>query len=187
MKRIFLITFICFFSGLVQAAELAGVYVEDKIQSSNGDALVLNGLGLREKLWIDVYVGSLYLEQKSQDVAEILSRPGPLRLQLDFIYKKVSPQQLTDTWREGFEKNQDDQTLEQLKDRIDQFCSYFSENAVAKDRYILDYVPGEGTQVSKNGRLLGKIQGEDFKNALLEIWLGNHPADKNLKKGMLGL
>ena len=43
MKRIFLITFICFFSGLVQAAELAGVYVEDKIQSSNGDALVLNG------------------------------------------------------------------------------------------------------------------------------------------------
>ncbi|MDH3389472.1 MAG: chalcone isomerase family protein, partial [Gammaproteobacteria bacterium] len=34
---------------------------------------------------------------------------------------------------------------------------------------------------------LGLIPGEDFKNALLEIWLGNYPADKKLKKGMLGL
>jgi hypothetical protein len=35
--------------------------------------------------------------------------------------------------------------------------------------------------------VLGLIPGEDFKNALLEIWLGNFPADKNLKLGLLGL
>jgi len=35
--------------------------------------------------------------------------------------------------------------------------------------------------------LLGVIPGEDFRNALVEIWLGNHPADKDLKKAMLGL
>jgi hypothetical protein len=30
------------------------------------------------------------------------------------------------------------------------------------------------------------IQGVDFKKALFSIWLGDQPADKNLKKGMLG-
>ncbi|MGD2172849.1 MAG: chalcone isomerase family protein, partial [Gammaproteobacteria bacterium] len=42
-------------------------------------------------------------------------------------------------------------------------------------------------RVSRNGKELGAIPGDDFKTALLEIWLGNHPADKQLKKGMLGL
>ena len=187
MKKALLATLLYLLPGIASAAELAGVFVEDKIQSSNGETLVLNGLGLREKLWVDVYVGSLYLEKQSQDVAEILSRPGPLRLQLDFIYKKVSPQQMVDTWREGFEKNQNEETLAQLQERIDQFNGYFSEPAVAKDRFVLDYVPGEGTTISKNGKILGTIEGVVFKNALLEIWLGNHPADKKLKKGMLGL
>ena len=138
-------------------------------------------------LWVDVYVGSLYMPQKSQDVAEILSRPGPWRVHLDFVYKKVSTNKLLEAWREGFEKNQDAQSLAQLQERIEQFYAIFNEDALAKDQYVFEYIPGQGTQISKNGTLLGTIEGEDFKNALLEIWLGNHPADKNLKKGMLGL
>jgi hypothetical protein len=187
MKKTLIAGILCLCSGFVSAAQLGGVFVEDKIQVSSGETLVLNGLGLREKLWVDVYVGSLYLSKQSQDVAEILSRPGPCRVQLDFVYKKVSPKKLLDAWREGFEKNQDEQTLAELKDRIDQFYSYFNEDAVAKDQYVFEYVPGQGTRIGKNGKILGTIEGEDFKNALLEIWLGNHPADKNLKKGMLGL
>ena len=187
MENTLLIALLCLFTASASAAELDGVFVDDEIQSSSGETLVLNGMGLREKFWVDVYVGSLYLTKPSQDVAEILSRPGPLRLQLDFVYKKVSSQQMVDTWREGFEKNQNEQTLAKLKDRIDQFYGYFSEHAVAKDRFVLDYAPDEGTRISKNGKILGTIEGEDFKNALLELWLGNHPADKKLKKGMLGL
>ena len=57
----------------------------------------------------------------------------------------------------------------------------------AGEQYAFECVPGEGIAVSRNGETLGTIPGEDFKTALLEIWLGNKPADKNLKKGMLGL
>jgi hypothetical protein len=42
-------------------------------------------------------------------------------------------------------------------------------------------------RITRNDKVLGMIAGKDFKNALLEIWLGNRPADKKLKKGMLGL
>jgi hypothetical protein len=175
------------FAAALPAAELSGVYVDDEIATAEGQSLVLNGIGLREKLWVDVYVGSLYLPGKTSDVAEILSAPGPWRVQLDFVYKEVSRDKLLEAWREGFEQNQSAENLARLTERIDRFYAFFATSAVAKDRYSFDYTPGQGVRVSRNGNLLGIIEGEDFKTALLEIWLGNKPADKGLKKGMLGL
>jgi hypothetical protein len=168
------------------AAELAGVTVDDEIVAANGDKLQLNGMGLRE-LWVDVYVGSLYLQRKTNNVADVLSRQGPIRIQMDFIYTEVASKKLIKAWQEGFEKNQSEAMLKKLQNRIEQFYDYFSDSAKKGDQYILDYLPGSGTQIIKNGALLGTIEGDDFKNALLEIWLGNFPADKGLKKGMLGL
>jgi len=187
MKRVILATCFCLFSALSTAAELSGVFVDDEIKAESGQSLLLNGIGLREKFWVDVYVGSLYLPGKSDDVAEILSNPGPWRVQLDFVYKEVASKKLLASWREGFEKNQNAETLKKLQTRIDQFYGYFQTSTVDGDQYRFDYIPGKGVSISKNEQQLGQIPGDDFKNALLEIWLGNHPADKNLKKGMLGL
>jgi hypothetical protein len=176
-----------FCTTLTSAAELAGVFVDDTVKTEAGRQLVLNGAGLREKFWVDVYVGSLFLEKKSSDLAEILSSPGPWRVQLNFIYKEVAQEKLLEGWREGFNKNQSEESLRKLQERIDQFNGFFDSSAVAGDRYRFEYDPASGTRVSKNDSLLGVIPGNDFSNALLEIWLGNYPADKGLKKGMLGL
>lgn len=169
------------------AAELSGVFIEDEIEAENGQMLLLNGAGLREKFWVDVYVGSLYLPEKSDDVAEILSKPGPWRIQLDFVYKEVAQQKLVDSWREGFGKNQESESLKPLQSRIEQFYRFFDSSALSKDQYRFDYLPDRGTRISKNSKVLGVIPGDDFADALLEIWLGNYPADTGLKKGMLGL
>jgi len=171
----------------LQAKEFAGVTVEDRITSENNETLFLNGMGLREKFWVDVYVGSLYLAKISDQVAEILSQPSAFRIQLDFIYKEVTREKLLKAWKEGFEKNQSAQKQLAMQTKIEQFYALFTESALKGDRYEMNYVPDTGTRVSKNGSLLGTIQGKEFSSALLEIWLGNHPADKQLKKGMLGL
>jgi hypothetical protein len=187
MRNLFIIGIIFLLIPSAQAAELSGVFVKDQVTAENGETLLLNGIGLREKYWIDIYVGSLYLVNKTDNVAEILSVPHASRIQMDFVYKEVAKEKLLKAWREGFSKNQSKETMTVLKDRIDQFYSYFDKNVVAKDQYILDYIPGKGTTVTRNNQVLGLIPGEDFKNALLEIWLGNFPADKKLKLGMLGL
>lgn len=187
MKRILLSGCFGLYCAFATAAELSGVTVEEKINAENGQTLVLNGLGLREKFWIDVYVGSLYLREKSDNLAYILAQQGASRIQLDFVYKEVASKKLLKAWREGFEKNQSEESLTQLQTRIDQFYQYFATNVVAKDQYRFDYIPGQGTRITKNQTLLGIIPGEDFKNALLEIWLGKYPASKALKRGMLGL
>jgi len=58
------------------------------------------------------------------------------------------------------------------------------------DVILIDYlpgsVPGSGTRVTINGVVKATIAGEDFNRALLRIWLGDKPADSDLKKGMLG-
>ena len=171
----------------ILAAEVSGVFIDAEIKSETGELLVLNGAGLREKFWVDVYVGSLYLPTKSNDIGEILSKPESWRIQLDFVYKEVAQEKLLNSWREGFEKNQNPETLQKLQSRIATFYQFFDSSAVARDQFRFDYLPGVGTRVSKNQQSLGVIPGEDFANALLEIWLGNHPADKSLKKAMLGL
>jgi len=168
------------------AAELAGIHIDDEITATNAEKLILNGMGLREKLWIDVYVGSLYLGKKANTVAEVLSQPGALSIRMDFVYKEVTSKKLIKAWKDGFEKNQSAETLKALQSRIEQFYSFFEKNAIKGDTYIIDYTPEQGSLISKNDGPLGTIEGEDFKNALVEIWLGNYPADKGLKKGMLG-
>ncbi len=37
-----------------------------------------------------------------------------------------------------------------------------------------------------NGEEKGIIEGDDFYAALLDIWLGEEPADEDLKEAMLG-
>lgn len=188
--RIKLVTLVALLTALVlpvQARELAGISLPDEITLANGDTLILNGMGLREKLWVDVYVGALYLGKSANNVAEVLAQPGAMRIQMNFVYKEVASSKLVKAWTEGFEKNQPPEKLKQLQDRIDTFYGYFADSAKKDDVYIIDYLPGQGSSISKNGTQLGVIEGEDFRNALIEIWLGNSPADKGLKKGMLGL
>jgi long-chain acyl-CoA synthetase len=49
----------------------------------------------------------------------------------------------------------------------------------------LDYVDG-GTRITQDGALRGNIPGEAFNKALFRIWLGDRPAQADLKKAMLG-
>ena len=47
-----------------------------------GKTLALNGMGLRRKFIVNVYVGSLYLEQATQDPKQILAKDGVRRMEL---------------------------------------------------------------------------------------------------------
>ena len=55
------------------------------------------------------------------------------------------------------------------------------------DVILLDFTPEGGFRMSHNGQARGTaIAGEDFYEAVLRIWLGDKPADADLKKRLLG-
>lgn len=168
----------------VVAREIAGIVVPETGTIKN-KALVLNGAGIRKKLFIKIYVGALYLTGKRTDASEILADPEAKRIAMTFLYKEVSAERLVEGWNTGFADNNNAEELNKLQDRIDQFNALFT--TVHKGDVIrLDYMPEAGTQVWINDTLKGTVPGEDFYQALLKIWLGPEPADEDLKEAMLG-
>jgi Chalcone isomerase-like len=168
------------------AMEIEGVEIPDTLSLPNSDTtLVLNGAGLREKFFVDVYIGALYLESKTTEVKTIMNDTGAASVLMHFLHSEVGKDKLTAGWTEGFENNLSRTTMQAIEERITMFNKLF-QTVHEGDVIRLDYLPDSGTQVRINGELRGTVEGNDFFRALLSIWLGERPVTKSLRKDMLG-
>ena len=150
-----------------------------------GTDLVLNGAGMREKVVFDLYAGGLYLQSKSNNASSIINADETMVIKLDIVSKLVSSKKMKNAVDDGFEASTND-NIAPLTDRIEKFKSFFSDKIVKTNVFDIAYIKGQGTVVYKNGTKVGMIEGLDFKKALFGIWLGEDPADDDLKEGMLG-
>ena len=169
-----------------EARQLGDVILPDKVTLDGSDVeLQLNGMGYRTKFVFKIYVAALYTESNvsSRDDAQAL--PGPKRIVMHMVYDEVEREKIIAGWNDGFEENNSDEQLEKLQSRINAFNSYFPDLKKG-DVLLYDYVPASGTRVTINGEEKGLIEGADFYAALLDIWLGEEPADDDLKDAMLG-
>jgi hypothetical protein len=78
----------------VNAAEVAGVKLAERAQLGTSD-LVLNGAGLRKRVFFKVYVASLDLPEKRSSPAEILALAGPKRVSITLM-RKLSAERLVE-------------------------------------------------------------------------------------------
>ncbi len=182
----FILMYFLFFSVTVEARQLGDVVLPDNVTLDGSDVqLQLNGMGYRTKFVFKVYVGALYTEVSVKTRDEVQALQGPKRIVMHMVYDEVGREKIIDGWNDGFEENNSDQQLEKLKARIETFNSYFPD---LKKGYVLlyDFIPAKGTRVTINGEEKGVIEGDDFYAALLDIWLGEEPADDDLKQAMLG-
>ena len=166
------------------ALTVEGVNVPESITVAD-TPLVLNGAGVRKRLFFKVYVGALYLPAKQTTVAGALGASGPKSVRLHFLYKELEAKKLTDAWTEGFKNNNTDAEFEALGARLDQFNGMF-RSVKQGETIFVDLLPSGETRVSINDEARGSVSGADFQQALLKIWLGDEPADADLKRGMLG-
>ncbi len=170
-----------------QSVSVEGVGFEPTA-TVGGQPLVLNGAGLRTRVFFKVYAAGLYVPQKSGDAAVLLAQSGPRRVAIGML-RDVDAGTFTDALLEGLKNNHTDEQLAGFKAQIDQLQAAFKSVGEAKkgDRIQLDWVPDVGTRVIVNGQPRGEaIAGAPFFTALLRIWLGDKPADAGLKKAMLG-
>lgn len=169
----------------LHAAEVAGVKVEDKIRVGGSD-LVLNGTGLRSKLFIKIYVGALYVGQKSTTPAAIYDSPQPRRMIMRLM-RDLDAETLSSALDDGLKNNLSPAELAETKTQADQLASIMKGIGKARegDTISIDFSP-DGVAVSLNGDMRGKVAGEGFAKALLKVWLGDKPADASLKKALLG-
>ncbi len=194
---------------------VSGVKVPAKL-GFGGTVRELNGAGTRVKYMMHVYVGALYLKEKSKDPKVIINADKPMSVRLQIISSLLTNEAMVRYIREGFYRSLDGKVAP-FKEHLDLICEVFSsEPTKVGDVYDIHYTPGIGVSASKNGKpfeftklhkngqikndnikLLKDIKrtkdgydalpGLDFKKALFGIWLSDDPVDEDLKDAMLGV
>lgn len=168
-----------------QGKQLAGVSLPDSMQAGN-TRLMLNGAGVRTKFMMDIYVGGLYLSAKSGNADSIIAADEPMAIKLQMVSGMITSEAMEEATMEGFQ-NTTGGNMKALAEPIDQFVAVFREPISVGDVFDIVHMPAKGLDIFKNGAFKGTVQGGlEFKQAVFGIWLGDKPAHKKLKSGMLG-
>jgi len=167
------------------AAEIEGVQFAERLRVAN-EELRLHGTGLlRYRGFIKGYVAALYLAESfgGQSTPSAVLAELPRRLEIEYFWS-ISAAKFAKVTVEGISRNTDRATFVRLRDRIDRLTRMY-EDIAPGDRYALTYLPGVGTELARNGRRLGVIEGADFSSALFAIWLGDGALDDSLRRQLL--
>jgi chalcone isomerase-like protein len=174
------------FIGHAAAAEIAGVKIDDKARVGNAE-LVLNGAGLRKRVFFQVYAIGLYLPKVTTNGIEVINSPGPKRIAIHML-RDVDADQFTGALADGIRANHSEAEAKALEPRVEQLAASMKEIGEAKKGMVitLDWAGAE-TELRVQGKRVGTpIAGEEFYRALLRIWLGEKPVQDDLKKALLG-
>lgn len=165
------------------AATEAGVTMPDRATAGDQE-LVLNGMALRKKFFIKVYVGGLYLAERQTSAEKVLAADAPRIMRMEFLYG-VGKDQMCDAWNDGLEANTPNASAE-LKQRFETLCGWMEDIDDGQGAEFT-YVPGSGTTVSVKGAEKGMIEGKEFADALLRCWIGPDPdPGEDFKEALLG-
>ena len=186
MKKYLLFTVFLLSAANTNAQEvISGVFVDNQLTFENKE-FVLNGAGIREKMWIELYVGALYVPKKIKSEKELYALNDNFAMRIDIVSPRITSDVLIEAIENGF-KNSTNGKTEALRDRIDFMKGFFKEEIVVGNAFILYYNPvDQTTTIYKNGLNLGSVDGDDFKEAFFGIWFCDKPASKKLKDKMLG-
>ncbi len=186
MKRWMVLLAACLLAAFsVQAAEVAGVRIDDRTRVGNTE-LVLNGAGLRTKFFFKVYAAALYAPRKTARAEELLESAEPRRVTLHLL-RDLEAETLVKALDEGLRANLGPAEQTALKADIDRFAALMRSigNARKGDVITIDF-GADGTAVGMNGSARGSVPGAAFGRALLRVWIGEHPAQADLKQALLG-
>lgn len=169
----------------LQAMEIAGVRLDERIRTGSGE-LQLNGAGVRSKFFIDIYVGALYVTDKSSSPAAIIDAGSTRRIVMH-MRRDLDAEALTSALEEGLAENHPPAELVALAPQATQLSAIMRGvgKVAAGDAVAIDF-RADGVELSINGAVCGQVAGEAFARALLKVWLGERPVDAGLKAALLG-
>jgi hypothetical protein len=161
--------------------------LDDRIEVL-GNALQLNGSGVRVKDGQGIYTAALYLSARSSSAAAVLSAPGSKHLSMTML-RDVSAEQLGNLFTHRIKDNLEKAALSKIVPGLIHMGQIFSQHHKLKagETVAIDWLPGNGIQISVKGQPQGEpFKDAEFSAALMKIWLGDTPADAQLKDALLG-
>ena len=183
MRRLALALTFLVAASAAQAANVGGVNLADTV-TAGGQKLVLNGAGIRKKLFIKVYTGALYLPSKQNSPEFILSADTPRQMIMAFTFD-VEKEKIAEAWQEGLQANSP-KAAAGVKQAFATLSSWM-EDMDKGEKIVLTYVPGVGTNVEVKGKSKGVLPDKAVADAILATWIGPKPGPgEDFKKAVLG-
>ncbi|MCY1044647.1 chalcone isomerase family protein [Corallococcus sp. bb12-1] len=157
--------------GVAQAGQAGGVNMPDSLQVE-GRTLALTHMELKKKLFFNIYVWSLYMEEEPTCFKQAVASNSLKRLHFRFL-RTITKDQLVGSFREGLRQNPA-MREDALNQSLEKLLS--SLHDVRKgDDLVLTYLPGSGLHVSGGASGGVHIPGKPFADALFSSWLNTHP------------
>lgn len=177
--------------GLVAGAALAAPTATkfDPALEVQGARLQLNGAGTRYKAFFKVYDMALYTSKKVSSPAELLALPGPKRLQFTAL-RELPGTDLGRLFLKGMGDNSSKEQVQRHALSSARLIEVFSGRSkmLPGESFAMEYVPGKGTTFYILGKAQGAPVGDDeFFQMVMKIWVGDSPADSQLRDALLGL
>ncbi|MFT6746021.1 MAG: hypothetical protein ACJAZ2_000359 [Glaciecola sp.] len=184
MRMLFFILLLSSFSSSA-SVKVSGVTYASSVTVKQ-DTLHLNGAGIREKWFLDLYTAGLYLKKKSIIPSEIINCDCLQAFKIVFVSSLVTTDKFNDAIDEVFIKSTQGNT-NHIDKRIAQFKKALGTGLKVDDELFLIYEPNVGVKVFRNRKYKGTIAGFDFKQELMKLWVGPYAVNEKLKKSILGL
>jgi len=151
----------------------------------DSNELVLNGSGLREKYWFDLYACGLYLQSKNNKASTIVANDASMAIHMEILSSILSKKKLFGAFRSGVEKTNSEEVVKKINADLEKFLGFLDNDISVGDKYSISYTPNLGTSLYINNIKKGTIKGLLFKSAIFNIWLAKKPVDSNLKDKLL--
>lgn len=159
-----------------RAAEMHGQTLPDTLRRFD-TTYRLSGCGLREFLFMDIYLLAIYLPEQGHTLSEIQGNTIGRIFLLDVLYEGNLPDDIPGLWREPLAEEISAELLEILQEQYDRVDS--------GDRVEIAYQPDQGEVLRINGEVVIRDQGRELMPALTDLWLGDDPVSGNLKRLLL--
>lgn len=167
--------------------DLNGIKFDREVRVA-GVPLLLNGAGVRRKYVFNVYAAGLYLPARTSSVEVVMNMNKPHRVHV-ISMRDVDANELGRLFVKGMQANATrDEFAKSIPGTI-RIGELFAAKKSLKteESFSLDWIPGAGTQILLNLKPLGEpVREVEFFTSLLKIWIGDKPADANLKAMLLG-
>jgi len=167
-----------------QAKMVNDVDVADTIQVAD-QSLALVGAGVRSKFFLDLYVGALYLNNHKGDAKATIAADEPMTIRLHITSSMIDGEKMSEATLDGFVKSTGGD-IAPIQTEVNALIGAFRDAVEDKDVFDLQYIPGQGVSVIRNGKVKVIVPGLAFKQALFGIWLSEDPVQEGLKEEMLG-
>jgi hypothetical protein len=163
------------------AVEIEGVQFSSTFAAGDVE-LELSCVGLLRYMYVvKGYVAALYVDREVA-ATDVLA-DVPKRLEINYFWD-LEGKAIGDAGEQLVARNVDAAALKRLQPQLAQIRSLY-EDVRPGDRYALTYVPGRGTELALNGKVLGVMPGSEFARAYFSIWLGEQPMDVALRNQLL--